>query len=1098
MTMTAAPADQAVRVAATTDLEHTIFLEASAGTGKTTLLVERVVALVMGRRARMDQIAAITFTEAAAAELRDRLSQRFDELAGDDPDDLAAAASAALDSAAVTTLHGFSRKILAEHPLAVGLPPTFDVADASASRVAFDERWGRFVDSLLRSSIHEELIARALSVGITWPQLRQVALCAEESWERLGRPGPERPRPTVDPGRLVALLEEALSWRASCTDPADRLAEFLDHHTVAHLAALRDAVDDLDLLQVVSALPTLSAGNRGQKGRWTDRAHGRPVKDQVLNVLAHAEMERARLMNDTVQWVLSSLFDLIVDFTLTAAEDRRRSGHLAFHDLLVLARQLVRDHPTARRELQARFTHLLIDEFQDTDPIQVDLALQLGADAGADGRDDDASTDVVLRPGGLFFVGDPKQSIYRFRRADIDVFMKTRDRVGATPLQLSTNFRSRPVIVEWVNDVFGGLLGDGVTGAQPAYQPLTPFTDDGPERPHGMRPVILLGREPVEGPASAVRRVQAGEVAAAIATMRAEAWPVGVDAHPLRYADVAILVRSRTGLPLLEAALSSAGVPYRLESGSLVYQSAEVSHLLAILRAVDDPTDAVNVLAALRSPAFGCADDELCAHRAAGGSWDPSLTATGSGPVARALAELRAAHAGTWWKSVSALVSDVVVNHNLLALALGESRPRESWRRLRFLVDQARLFDQSQGGDLRRFLRWVNHQQEEGARVIEAILPESDDDAVRISTMHAAKGLEFPVTVLLGLETQPNNECPSLLFTEEGPQLCLKRTFESPGYATALATERQMERFEQRRLCYVAATRARDVLMVSLHRSSHSEDTLAADILDQCTRCPETWSDGSVLVRPTSVPRPVGVTAPDDLLFDGEERARFAKERATLLERSAVPRTIAATSVHRLGRQSALAPGDACSEPEGWEDRHTTGRGRAGTAVGRAVHAVLQVIDLASGAELAPLTRAAAAMEGIPERAGEVRDLVCAGLGSDVIRQAVTLGSYWREVYVGVPVGNRILEGFIDLLIETPAGLVVVDYKTDRNGGDDGEILDRYGPQGASYALAAQLSLGRPVATCVFLILGRHGAREIALSGLRDAMAEVEDLLKSP
>jgi ATP-dependent exoDNAse (exonuclease V) beta subunit len=1096
--MTTVPTDQSVRDAATSDLEHTIFLEASAGTGKTSLLVERVVALVMQGRARMDQIAAITFTEAAAAELRDRLSQRFDELAGHDPDGRAAAASAALDVSAVTTLHGFARKILAEHPLPVGLPPSFDVADASASRVAFDQRWHRFVDSLLRSKIHEELVARALSVGMTWPQLRQVAICAEENWELLDRAEHGRPRPTVDAGRLVARLEEALSWRAHCSDPGDRLAEFLEQHTSAHLTALRDVSDELDLLQVVAGLPPLGAGNRGQKGRWMHRAEGRPVKDEALRALAQAEVERARLMDDTVQWVLSSVFDLIVDFTLEAAEERRRSGHLAFHDLLVVARQLVRDHPAARRELQFRFTHLLIDEFQDTDPLQVDLALRLGADASAEVFDGAARTTVVLRPGGLFFVGDPKQSIYRFRRADIEVFMKTRDSVGATPLQLSTNFRSRPGIVEWVNAVFGAMMGDGVPGAQPGYQPLTAFADSGEDPPHGMRPVILLGREPVDGPVTSVRQVQAGEVAAAIATMRTEAWPIGADAHPLRYADVAILVRSRTGLPLLEAALSSAGVPYRLESSSLVYHSAEVAQLLAILRAVDDPTDAVNVLAALRSPAFGCADDELCAHRAVGGTWDPSLAGAGTGPVAGALAELRAAHAGKWWKSVSTLVSDVVVDHNLLALALTEGRPRESWRRIRFLLDQARLFDESHGGDLRGFLRWVDHQQEEGAQVTEAILPESDDDAVRISTMHAAKGLEFPVTVLLGLETQSNNECPSLLFTDEGPQLCVKRTFESPGYAAALVAERQMDRFEQRRLCYVAATRARDILMVSLHRPVHSAGTLAAEILEQCTRCPETWVDGSVLARPTVVPRPTPAAPFDDLLFDAEEREHFAKERAVLLEHSAVPRTIAATSVHRLARESALAPMHACSEPEGWEGRHTTSRGRAGTAVGRAVHAVLQAIDLASGADLSPLTRTAAATEGIPERAGEVGDLVRSALESDVIRQAVAMGTYWREVYVGVPVGGRVLEGFIDLLFETPAGLVVVDYKTDRSGGDDHEILDRYGPQGASYALAAQLSLGRPVSTCIFLILSRQGAREVALSDLSRDMAEVEDLLQSP
>jgi ATP-dependent exoDNAse (exonuclease V) beta subunit len=1090
------PLDQVVRDAAVGDLDRTLFLEASAGTGKTTLLVDRVVALVTTGRARMEQIAAITFTEAAAAELRDRLAQRFDQVATDHAADLAAAAAGALDQSAVTTLHGFARRMLTEHPLAVGLPPVFEVADASASRVAFDERWQRFVAVLVREEQHAELVARALSCGMTWRQLRELALAAAGSWERLVAPGTLPSAPAIDASRLRALLDRAVELGTWCAEPADTLATFLESSR-RHLAALRDAVGDLDLLQVLAAVPTLAGGRRGQAQRWT-RADGSSVKAEILDLLAEAEAERCQVLDQTKQWALRGLLALVVTFTLEAAEERRRTGHLAFHDLLVLARQLMRDDPAARRALHERYTHLLIDEFQDTDPIQVDLALSLAADPAAGDLDGDQWDPSWLSPGRLFFVGDAKQSIYRFRRADIDVFMKTRDRVAAATHTLTTNFRSRPGIVDWVNATFEGLFGAGQPGGQPAYSAIDAFCDQGHDNPAGLRPVIVLGHDAVDGPAAAVRQVQCREVAGAIATMQAEQWPVGADGHALRYRDVTILVRSRTGLGTLEEALRAQGVPYRLESSSLVYQAEEIRQLVAVLRAIDDPADAVSVLAALRSPIFGCGDDDLYAHRVAGLGWDPRRVPAGPGPVAEAMATLSRLHQARWWRRVGELVSDVVAERGLMALALTGARPRESWRRLQFLVDQARLFDESCGGDLRAFLRWVEHQQEEGASVTESILPESDDDAVRISTMHAAKGLEFPVCVLLGVTSAPLTSCPPLLFSPRGPEVCLSRAFESTGYGDALVAERAMDHFEQRRLLYVAATRARDVLVVSLHRpaSPTASSSLATDLLEQCAGRPDLWSDGSSLTVPrvpdrASAPR---VGAP---VFDAESRDRFMFDRTEILARAAIPRTLGATAVRRLAERRHNAAGEPDDgDHDGVETTGGRSRGRAGTAVGRAVHAVLQVVDFESGAGLESLCAAQAVAEGIAERVHEVRDLVRVALDSDVIRRAVEAGTYWREVYVGAPIGARLLEGFIDLLIETPEGLVVVDYKTDRIAADEQHlVVDRYRLQGAAYALALQASLDRPVSRCSFLVLDRTGAHEVVVDDLADAMAEVEELL---
>jgi ATP-dependent helicase/nuclease subunit A len=1092
--MTTTPADQDVRDAAATELGRTMFIEAGAGTGKTTMLISRLLHLITTRAARMDEIAAITFTEAAAAELRDRLIEKLEQCPSGGADDPVRDALSAIDGAAITTLHGFARRLLTEHPFAVGLPPVFEVTDATGSQVAFDERWDEFISDLLHTPEHEELVVRALSCGLQWTQLRKAALQCEENWDRLEPVSTGLLPPAFDAGAIRVNLEAALDQRGHCAAADDKLMLHLEERVVPALDALGDAADPIDLLQILIGLPKLTT-SKGQAANWTSRP-GVNHKLDVCALLESAEEERRRVVDLTVQWAMRELFGLVVARTLAAAKARRTSGRLMFHDLLVLARQLVRDHPEARQELHERYTHLLIDEFQDTDPIQVELAMHLAAGPAADASQDWAEFPVDA--GRLFFVGDPKQSIYRFRRADIEVFMTTRDRVAGGAAQLVANFRSRPEIVTWFNAVFGEMFGSGSPGMQPAYEALVSSDDRGTANPRGLRPVIVLGQEPIDANAEVVRQQQTAEVADAIATMHAERWPVrhGDEApSALRFSDVAILVPTRTGMDVLEGALRAAGVPFRLESSSLVYESQEVRDLLSILRAIDDPTDVVSVVAALRSPAFGCGDDDLLHHVVAGGGWDARVPAGGSGVVSAALAVLGDYHQQRWWAGVGTLVGQVVADRRLLELALVNDRPRESWRRIRFVVDQARVFEENAGGDLRAFLRWVGHQQDDEARVTEVILPETDDDAVRISTIHAAKGLEFPVTVLLGLERSSGTSRSPLLFGTQ-PEVYLNSTFATPGHDALHDIEKEMDRCERIRLFYVAATRACDVLLVSLHRKAEKRATMASQVTELCQKFPELWSDGTELtaITPTTAQRP-GPPVDDDM----DTREGFIAARARLLSRAAVPRVVAATGVAHLGRVAAAPAGDIQGEEEaepsdGSDGSSVRRRGRAGTAVGRAVHGVLQLVDLTHGDGLSSLARLQAVAEGVPGREAEVRELARVALESDLVRRAVESGRYWREVYLGVPIGERVLEGFIDLLFETPEGLWIVDYKTDRlRDEDDAErVAERYHLQGAAYARAAQAVLGKEVAGCFFLFLRSSGAVAVPLPDLPGAVAEVD------
>ncbi len=496
----------------------------------------------------------------------------------------------------------------------------------------------------------------------------------------------------------------------------------------------------------------------------------------------------------------------LTSFARAYADERRREGRLWFHDLLVLARDLLRDHPEARAAAAARYRCLLIDEFQDTDPLQIELAVLLAtSDPEHAAR---RWSDGPIRPGALTLVGDPKQAIYRFRSADLRVYDEARQSLGLELVALVENFRSAPAILDTVNRVFEDLLVEE-PGVQPAHVILHPHRTVPSAR------VAVIGGES-DAPVVEVREDEATDVADIIGQILADGWPIEDPpgrSRPAVARDIALLIPTRTVLPALEAALETAEIPVRVESQSLVYSTAEVQDLLHILTAIDDPTDEIAVVAALRSPAYGCSDPDLAAHVAGGGGWDHRRDppAGSPEPVAMGLASLADLWRARWWRTVSGTVDAVVHERRLLELAARHRRPRDHWRRIRFLLDEARAWEDAGETSLRGFIEWAWRQAEERARVNEAVAPEPDDPAVRILTVHGAKGLEFPIVVLAGLNTLPGNQPPPVLWGTDGPQLRVGvkvsgRLVETDGYEAGRVEERAREDAERLRLLYVAMT----------------------------------------------------------------------------------------------------------------------------------------------------------------------------------------------------------------------------------------------------------------------------------------------------
>ncbi len=963
--------DQPARNAILERLDQNMVVEAGAGTGKTRSLVDRVVALIKTGRAQLGGIAAITFTEAAAAELRTRIAESL-ELAADDeslPQDQRERclhAVSELDQAAIQTLHSFAGRLLGERPLAVGLPPGFNIRDEIAAEIAFEDRWSAWLDTTLEDPEAQDALRPALAAGMTLDHMRKIAVSFHTNHDLLAGASLDEPATQFDDGEQASELTPVLK--------------------------------------------------------------------------------------------------LLQRFTLDYARERRAAGQVEFLDMLVLARNLLRDNLPARDHFRDRFTHILIDEMQDTDPLQAEIAMFLAEETDDRTNPDDRPRDwskVQPIEGKLFVVGDPKQSIYRFRRADIQQVEQMRQAVRGASVLLQQNFRSQPPVIDWVNHLFNlWMQGE----AQAAYAPLVaaPQTGESP-------PVRFIGGE-IEGNMGVVRRQEAEAIARAIRTAIDEGWQVRSEdgdgaKHRADYQDICVLMPRRTGFDALEIALEDAGIPFRLESASLIYNTQEIRDLLNCLMAIDDPTHPVAVVAALRSPAFACSDTDLLTFVQAGGQFD-YLAEVGAPPgrVAGALAVLKQFHECRRWIAPAALIEQFVRARRLRELALDERQWRGRWTRYGFLIDRARAFAATGEGSLRAFLAWTDRQREEQARARETVVRESDAGAVSVMTVHGAKGLEFPIVLLAGLNATRGPNPDPVLFDRTSGRIEVKGDLQTLGYEELAEFEKERGEEERVRLFYVAATRARDHLVVSLYRNKRGSASAAARIEEFMQGADHLWQrlDPAAVVAPSAADAPGATAAASD--DAPAARQHWQHQRRQLFAARSRPISAAATRIAQEKQDEKLEQ-DVPDEP--WR------RGRAGTNIGRAVHAVLQVVDLHTGSDLDQNVWAQAAAEGVSAQADQISRLVRRALQSPLVERALASGRWWREAPVAGPVGEGIVEGFIDLLFQEEDGFVIVDFKTDAVGSEEEveQAMARYRLQGGAYALALSKAAGVKVKEVSFLFL---------------------------
>ena len=1071
--------DAEVRRRLNEDLGTSFFVEAGAGTGKTTAIVGRIVALVAAGILEPSGLVAITFTEAAAAELRARVRDGLERGAREEdrpaPErDRCRAAAGLLDEASIDTIHAFAGALLRSYPLEAGLPPNFDTLDQIEQDLEFRERFRAWFERIADDPKVHDILRWALLLGLTPDQLQAMGRALHEQYDLLEKnaswPVARPPSALEEAPRIAEYLRNLQDFLPECTDPTDKL--YVKMSEIAFAAErLAEAKDEQQALAGLRLLEFW--GNpkfQGKQSNWRGDSCKRLKAALTLRI-----DEAIEILEKWRGFIFSALLKALRLFVLEYAAERKRRGVATFQDLLTWARDLLRDSPEVRLHAQRRWSRIFVDEFQDTDPLQAELTFYLAADPAVPFPEN--WLDATLEPGKLFLVGDPKQSIYRFRRADIALYQKVQEKAGER-VALSQNFRSVPRILEFVNTHYGNLM-KFIPGVQPSYNPLQ-------AEPADTGKGLSYFGGPAEERQPEIWQREADDVARCCRLAVEEGWPVSEGkgaqrtTRPAAWSDICILIPTRTNLRRLERALEAQQVPFRIESGELIVMTQEVRDLISCLRAIDDPSDEVALVAALRSPAYGCSDPELLLWREQGGRFNYERPGNGSGErVAAAMRDLHSFHLQRHELSVPALVEDFIEKRMLVAAGFGNPRPRESWRRQRYVGRRARDFAATGRATLRAFVDWMEGLEREQFRDVSAATGETDEEAVRLLTIHGAKGLEFPIVVMTGWGSVKRfDRTEAVADRVDGKLEVGVGDWKTTGYQAATDKEKSLDEAEALRLTYVASTRPRDHLVISLHRRAGNKqypqaEQFAETLQNEGLGTPLDLASLGRLMEPE--PAAVDASTPAE---QADQEESWLARRREMVESLGSIRIVSATGLAKAGQAEAA------------EDVAAFRRGRAGTSLGRAVHAVLQTIDLATLAGLEDLASAQAAAEGIASRAPDIAAAVRSAASSEPVRRALEGGRFWREVPLGGSIDGYLLEGFADLLYEENGSLRIVDYKTDDIPGSAiDRRLERYRLQGGVYAVLVELATGRTVVGVDFVFTSIGESRSVA--DLDDVRAQV-------
>ena len=1088
MSRTTPLADYEEREKAAHDLANTYLVEAAAGTGKTTLLIERVLSIVTTTLTPLMQVAAITFTEKAAGELKAKLRARLQEEAHGTGEESQRCRKALreLDGMPVSTIHAFCRELLQQRPVEAGVDPGFGVLDEAAARLLQDEVW----PSWIAAEFARDCPARPfLERGMTIESLRALFDALLNSREDLSELHVScRPASDVqnDVSDFRGKIEKALDWKGGCRHSADTL--FLSLSEVERWTARAGGNDTESRLTWLLERPRLNRNRRGAKENWDAAA----LDAARVFFLAEFEVTAAALQRELVSLLAAPLIEWLKGAVIAYDEAKAARGVVDFHDLLILARRMLRDHAAVREFFKARYNYILVDEFQDTDPLQAEVAFFLAERAG---RTAPSWDEVTLDQGKLFLVGDPKQSIYRFRRADLDLYGRVKERVneGGECLPIRVNFRSRPELIAEVNALFQEWMRGPQGGRyEPEYVAMEAQRDGDASRPAAM---FLPPPENLKLAGGAEALAEAACIAEFV---REQVGRLAVPdrnggLRPLRYRDIGVLYAATTHLTKLENAFKSRGLPFQVSGGRALPQRSEIIALRAVLNATDNPYDENSVVGALRSPFFGCSDEELLEHRFSGGRFDYLSEVPAGSRLAESFCALRTLHEQRRRRAPSETLMDIFeLTAGLAVFALkpqGEARVSNLLK----VLDMARALEGSGSFSFHRLARWLDRLEE--LRAGEEDYPgDSDDDAAQFLTFHKAKGLEFPVVILYRVTQGLYERGASIVHERRRKAIEFRGAAgETAGFAAAAAEEEERRECENLRLFYVACTRARELFVIPAYWQSDEKASRASGFVSVLqSRFPRRESgrpqvDGTGFQIHDTNGYTLDTEPQEGLLLEvtqqtdkpAVETARRERQQWELARAEAVARLNHSAQFVRPSEHAPQATGEVEAERR---------PAQAAVAFGKYVHRLLQKVTLPLGDDVEELAQAAADDPALSESLrAEGVELVRRALASPLFVERIGRAErIYRELVFTAEIEDTLIEGAMDLVFFEEGEAVIVDFKTDKVTRDEAAArAESYRHQAAAYARSLEAVLKRPVREALLHFL----RPEVTVSFKRDSLS---------
>jgi len=1101
-------ADSQDRLLAETTWNRNVVVIAGAGTGKTTILVNRILNLLLREPdpLAITEIVALTFTNKAATEMKQRLRAQLLRVA-EEADDMVATfrtryhlsagqigerakvALEQIEKAQISTLHSFAAHLLRLYPIESGVDPMFREDDGSYFKELFHICWDRWLDDELGSSGPQQDRWRRVLAETSLEDLRQFAFALAGDFVDLR----ELERQCASPSLEGALRE----WVAAAHRRGATLLAAQDRPTrrkVEEMLAAAVRLLALLLEQGPAGLTHLSQADRGFLEKDLGKAPA-GWDDAGFND-ASSVIGLAQQFLTVDQMYFQGVLRLLRPFLQQLDQDFHRSGWIAFDGLLARARALLRDYPAVRARIKQTYRAILVDEFQDTDPVQYEIILYLGERTGSYQT---AWQDVDLEPGKLFIVGDPKQSIYAFRRADIEAFERVVQKIlagGGVIHSLVTNFRSDGNILDVVNNVFDRLF-QPTEHVQSANERLAARPQRRPEvSVNGVQlRLVTLGEDDEEFDVQVATRAEAEELARWMKDDLLAGTTVtdrDLRHSPLRPGHIALIFRKLTQAQTYLDALRRYDIAYITDGEKHFYRRQEVIDLINLLRVIDNPHDAIALVGILRSPLGSMRDADLLALRQIEGldylqrerlsDWTHSQ----AGMVRRLYERLAELHQVAPLRPVPDAIDLLFERLPILELAAASLHGEQAVANLRKVRDLAEMLADRPHLTLTGFVDLMMSRVSEQPDEAESALAEESLDAVRVLTIHKAKGLEFPVVILPGLHQGSQNPRKGLSIHHDWSSRCYGVQMGGRSNLGAVFVDSKMEareEAEQRRLLYVGMTRARDLLVLSGGQTVRPGRDTVLSLLDTVITDKRTLQTADQICIGTS--RLTRVLTPAKALARRQREvypARVAPSPALapLLDRRQARQV---EWEHRRLTARRLIPSSLPGiDPQASFLGTVTGRdGDLARLVGVCAHALLERWDFARpGSEIGM-----AIDQTIRRYIGQDHSRLMAGIREDLavlferflssepykrLRRATVLG---REVPFVMSSGkDQVMEGAVDLIYRLDDRIWIADYKTDDVTAEDvrGRV-DHYRSQAESYSRAVASSLGLPSVSAQFIFL---------------------------